>query len=352
MEKVTDHCKIPESLIDALDYLNQDSKSKWVFRGVENSKYGLTPSIFRKPKVIQNWLGISEPFPKKFEDQIRNEIILLQKYFSSANQIGLQIPGNWQYVLDYNYAQWEPLSIESSSSYSFKNISESMALAQHYGIPTRLLDFTFSYEVAIYFACKDMIELVVQRAEGTRTPITEVKNASVWAINLAKIENRPKSPIDHFVTPYCNNSYIKSQKGLFVVQKKFKEIWEASQPALAKRPDDYDKSMLNIYNCLKESFGDDVDDVIKRFTFSDSIKLELLDKLNSKGVNFFTLMPSFDNVTKYLMMHPSFDAEKGNYQRSLQIHEQLAKEMRAYMEENSRKAENDSIDEDDPTQGI
>lgn len=33
-----------------------------------------------------------------------------------------------------------------------------MSLAQHYGIPTRLLDWSYDYKSALYFALKDILE--------------------------------------------------------------------------------------------------------------------------------------------------------------------------------------------------
>ncbi len=50
---------------------------------------------------------------------------------------------------------------------------EWLALLRHYGAPTRLLDATYSFEVALFFACEDAL--------GSTTP------AAVWAFNATRL---------------------------------------------------------------------------------------------------------------------------------------------------------------------
>ena len=61
-----------------------------------------------------------------------------------------------------------------------------MALMQHYGAPTRLLDFTHSFYVAAFFAME-------------ARPQNEPKEAAIWAINSFVLDARAKSKKDMMI---------------------------------------------------------------------------------------------------------------------------------------------------------
>jgi hypothetical protein len=58
-----------------------------------------------------------------------------------------------------------------------------MALMQHYGAPTRLLDFTHSFYVAAFFAME-------------ARPQNETKEAAIWALNSFVLDARAKAKKD------------------------------------------------------------------------------------------------------------------------------------------------------------
>lgn len=100
------------------DYLNLLSlhEGATLFRGVSDvENHKLIPSIGR------NWLG-------SVDDLVEHEKILLQQFKIKSAILLDKLPGN----------DWEWLTI-----------------AQHYGMPTRLLDWSTNPLVALYFACAD-----------------------------------------------------------------------------------------------------------------------------------------------------------------------------------------------------
>ena len=92
-------------------------------------------------------------------------------------------------------------------------------LAQHYGLPTRLLDFTFNPMIALYFACESELE----------------KDGKVYVHSMDKMllmdaDSNPEMPhaIDNvfskkgarFVVPNYTDARYKNQKALFLLSDK------------------------------------------------------------------------------------------------------------------------------------
>lgn len=123
----------------------QHPKGTWGFRGQSDASWKLTPTIDRRLFVRGRTTNTS------FGQQIRipdYETQLLFKFQQEAHQYRRYLPD------DSDIMSW-------------------LALMQHHGAPTRLLDWTWSPYVAAYFAIEDMTEI-----------------AAVWAIDLDWLEHR------------------------------------------------------------------------------------------------------------------------------------------------------------------
>lgn len=86
------------------------------------------------------------------------------------------------------------------------------ALAQHYGIPTRFLDWTIRPLVAVYFAT---VEAAKERAQGTCT----YSHLAVFSLNREMSDSlRTTDPGYIFCTaPTASNPNLRAQAGLFTL---------------------------------------------------------------------------------------------------------------------------------------
>lgn len=132
---VTVQCKTAREFLDNLDPTHPRwYRQNWIFRGQNDARWKLTPSLFRKWKTGTN-PGL--------------ELALIRLFISNANLAQLPIPNN---SLGYYSSALKPTvrPLNTGTIYDFSHVV--FAIAQHSGVPTRLLDFSHSPLVAAYFA--------------------------------------------------------------------------------------------------------------------------------------------------------------------------------------------------------
>ncbi|HBL27340.1 MAG TPA: hypothetical protein DD490_10950 [Acidobacteria bacterium] len=101
---------------DLEDGYPSDEKISWVFRGLKSSSYGLQPTIERQARFTGwDWSALEKHVSNEFKARARMHL--------SAS------------LIPADELSW-------------------LALMQHHAIPTRLLDFTYSPFVALYFAVR------------------------------------------------------------------------------------------------------------------------------------------------------------------------------------------------------
>lgn len=86
--------------------------------------------------------------------QVYTEYRILRKFYKIANDNGLKVHGD--VLMDKHYyddTSPEFLFDEKEKIWLYPRLTELAALAQHYGVLTRMLDWSNNLFVALYFAC-------------------------------------------------------------------------------------------------------------------------------------------------------------------------------------------------------
>ncbi len=164
-----------------------------------------------------------------------------------------------------------------------KNEWDLIALAQHHGLPTRLLDWTYSAIVALWFAVNET------------APEEESKSFGVVWLFKTKVEDfeiNDESPLSNKNTrifrPNTISQRISAQRGVFTVHK-----FMNNKPGLK-----HDVVQFNTHKAFKDRL---IKLEIPHENFSD-----LRAKLNVAGINASTVFPDIDGLCRHLEWSHSF----------------------------------------------
>jgi hypothetical protein len=201
-----------------------------------------------------------------------------------------------------------------------------LSLIQHYGGPTRLLDFSYSFYVSIFFATKD-----------TRA------DSAVWCVNINYLINNSEHFKDHLINvgyhdtvhkcvkyanlilntdqfnegkelyikpsvcivePYVQEQRLGIQQGFFLFPTNIGRTFEANVMNFLNIDDNSvtEKSLREINTQeLHDIPGEDM--FMIKLTLSKDLIYEATDQLQSMNITDSTLFPGIDGFTRSLSNH-------------------------------------------------
>lgn len=299
--------------------------SPWVFRGQRDSRWQLLPRAMRKEtdwfdSSKQLYWGLVDDKLKKHTDikyhpsehvpthKTLCELVLqsfaeqtaVREFIELANRVGHQIPDedvarlSGELDLDSvieEFISSGPLPRTYRTAYQETIL---YGLAQHHGIPTRLLDWTYSPYIAAFFAAEEAMKFAVEKR--TKEEFLDDFFIVVWGINYTELDqNTDLKIVKH---RRAKISYLHAQGGIFIQD-----------------------SRANLYyakNSRWRSFEEVIDGstiaktgILRKVVLPASESPELLRLLAVENVSRAHLMPTYDNITETLKIMKYLNIQTG-----------------------------------------
>jgi hypothetical protein len=243
------------------------------------------PSAFR-PEIIlgyenREYTRIAAETPQATWDQGNAEWVALMEFLRLADEVGLDVPADHRWL-----RLWNPFHNVVGNGIGIQEwppseLYEALAIAQHHGVPTRLLDFSYDPFVAAYFAAEQ--------------PPGEPDEIAVWCVDRQMIALTVSSHhhcgIEFVNVPRVRNKNLAAQRALFLLDLGVSRVpytsLENRIAELVRRAEQLGRVPAG--SCA-----------VRKFSLPTSQCGTLLDLLRKLGIDRAHLMTSFDGVVREL----------------------------------------------------
>lgn len=265
-----------------------------LYRGLSDENYKLIPTAHRwdeerKQLLIKKYDPAYSNLirlPNGNERQVVHaELSGLKTFFAEANRQGCPLPHSFT-LSNSLFKKYNNKYVEGLKEWYTEDIVELAALAQHSGFPTRLLDWTYDINTALYFAVQGVIKKL--HSQETIPDKYVVWCVDAESLGLFNDHCNEELPIEFFVPNYADNPNLRAQSGVL------------SYYHVRNMDDDFsvrpiDELILNYQNTSprKGSF-------LTKLVFSTGNVLSDFKYLRNNGYHAAKLFPGYDGVMRKL----------------------------------------------------
>lgn len=261
---------------------NNPISTKFLYRGLADKNYHLLPGIFRKDVTT-----------------IDGKDIVNDRYLTWTKETDV--------LRAFIHEASAYLSIPSS------DLGHWLEYAQHYGVPTRLLDWSKNPLVALYFCCKDQSEKdgvvwLLHVGNYSRFVSKKLGNQddrgfkTVYMAIQELLDGDSHYEYPLLYTPYYVDARMSAQGSYFMIwgtqRKPFEELLSSDDIRMNLPEKDNGIRMYGMHEATALLF---------RFVICADRKQMILHELDTVGINEKTLFPGLDGIGRYIERQHRFD---------------------------------------------
>ena len=218
---------------------NHKSITEFIFRGQPNENWELVSSFDRNYNSF------------KFAEKKEIEKHLIDNFIFDCEK-----------NLDMNLSKYDE--------------EQKISLAQHYGVPTRLLDWSRSPYVSAFFAY------------ANADINSDYNNVAIWALNRSNEIWEPRLGCSILETKIPENKHQKSQNALFTLLK-----------TTEKSLDEY------VVTCEEKGYS--TNDCLTKITLPISDRINVLEDLDLMGINYSTLFSGMESCANSAILKTTIE---------------------------------------------
>lgn len=245
--------------------------AEWIYRGHADAAWQLLPKAHRD----EAWRPLAKmiPFPyapshAEEGDRVQHEKELARLFLNAIDQAGMPVPNGLEFMRRELEVRGDP--------WPFASAVPLLALAQHHGLPTRLLDWSRQSRFAAYFAGQ----------------AHEADSLAVWALNAAFVKHvgggsPPFLCVD--TAPRSISPNLHAQAGVFTYYQLTPDGKMQSQEELIGAWMDR-AGMKGKKKCA-----------LRKLTLPKAQRERLLALLTLEGVSALSMFPGYDGVARHVI---------------------------------------------------
>jgi FRG domain len=243
---------------------------QFIFRGQRDSNWALIPTVYRTA-VIERYKRGMMSVHKDHPGQWFFEYLLLTSFLSFCDSSGLIVPGDsMEFRKYFDLPNLANVHAINNCDWPQDRVMPLMALAQHHGVPTRLLDWSDNPLVACYHAAEAVV----------REDITGSGRLAVFALERSRMH--PTMPLKHVRVPGSTSPNLSFQRGSFVLVQNSGFRGEAFTPDVS----------------LESQLPSDPSPMLHKLTLPQSLASELLLRCHKFGISAASVFPGYDGTAR------------------------------------------------------